>query len=438
MLYGNYQAEISFGIEVILPLVMLLVLFALSVPVWIALGLTGLTMLWMTGALPLSLLGESLFSGIDAFALIAIPLYLLTGDALVRSGLSDKLLNIAEATMGSLRSGMGTSTVLGCGFFACISGSDAAGCAAVGRITFHRLVERGYPPSYAAALVAAGSCTGILIPPSIAYIIMGLVLGVPVTSLFIAAAVPGVMIMLSIMVTNICLNRLNGYENSKTHFSFKRWLEAMWDGKYALAIPVIILGGIYSGIFTPTEAAAVAVSVTMLVGFAKGTLTVSDIPKMLETSAKVNGVIVPIIAVALPLAQALALIELPQAFAAQITNITSDPVLIILLMLAVFMVAGCFMEATPNIVILAPIMYPLAMEIGMDQVQFCVFMITSLGIGFITPPLGLNLFVISGVTGQPILQIARHAVPYVLAMMAVALLVAYVPEFSLTLLGWLN
>lgn len=431
MLYSNYSAELNVGMDVAGPLLLMLALFALGVPIWVSLGLTGLAMLWFTGALPLSLLGESLFNGVDAFALIAIPLYLLTGDALVRTGLSDKLLNIAEATMGSLRTGMGTSTVMGCGFFACISGSDAAGCAAVGRITFGRLVEKGYPPAYAAALVAAGSCTGILIPPSIAYIIVGLVLGVPVTSLFLAAAIPGVLVLMAIMITNILINRWRGYEQSSQRFDWGRWLAAMWDGKYALSIPVVILGGIYSGLFTPTEAAAVAVLITLAIGFWKKTITLADIPKMLASSAKVNGVIVPIIAVALPLAQALALVEVPQAFAGMISDYTSDPVLIILLMLAIFMLAGCFMEATPNIVILSPIMYPLAMEIGMDPLHFCVFMITTLGIGFITPPLGLNLFVISGVTGQPILNVARHSVAYVIALVAVALIIAFVPQLSL-------
>lgn len=431
MLYEDTVADLELGLDVMLPLALLALLFVLGVPVWIALGLSGLGMLWLTGILPLSLLGESLFSGIDAFALIAIPLYLLTGDALVRSGLSTKLLNIAEATAGSLRTGVGTSTVLGCGFFACISGSDAAGCAAVGRITHGHLVDRGYPSAYAAALIAAGACTGILIPPSIAYIILGMVLGVPVTSLFVAAAVPGVLVLVSIMLTNVVINRLSGFENSTMKFSYSKWLAAVWDGKYALAVPAIILGGIYSGVFTPTEAAAVAVVVTMGIGFATGTLGIKDIPKMLESSAKVNGVIVPIIAVALPLAQALALVEVPQAFAGMITSYTDQPVLIILLMLAVFLVAGCFMEATPNIVILGPIMYPLATEVGMDQLQFCVFMITALGIGFITPPLGLNLFVISGVSGQPILSIARYALPYVLALIVVVLLIAFVPSLSL-------
>ncbi|MBZ8134363.1 TRAP transporter large permease [Afifella sp. IM 167] len=431
MLYQPMDAALEIGWEVTLSLVMLGVLFVLAVPVWISLGLTALLMLWLTDVLPLSLLGESLFGGVNHYALIAIPLYLLTGDALVRTGLSKKLLDVAEATAGSLRSGMGTSTVLGCGFFSSISGSDAAGCAAVGRMTYGRLVEKGYPPSYASALVAAGACTGILIPPSIAYIIIGMILGISAASLFVAAIVPGILVLLAIMFTNIVLNRVHGYEDSGAKFSFTRWRHAMWDGKYALAIPFIILGGIYSGVFTPTEAAAAAVAVTLIIGFAQGTLTFADIPDMLWSSAKVNGIIVPIIAVALPLAQALTLVQVPQGFAGLIRSLTDDPTLITLLMLAVFLVAGCIMEATPNIVILAPIMFPLAQEIGMNDIQFCIFMITSLGVGFITPPLGLNLFVITSVTGDPILSVAARSVPYVVSILLVVLLIAFVPALSL-------
>ena len=233
------------------------------------------------------------------------------------------------------------------------------------------------------------------------------------------------------MFTNIIVNRMEGYEKSTVKFSFKKWLYAIWDGKYALSIPIVILGGIYSGIFTPTEAAAIAVIITISVGFFQKTITLKDIPKMLESSAKVNGVIVPIIAVALPLAQALALVEIPQAFVSMISDITENKYLIILLMLSIFIIAGCFMEATPNIVILAPIMYPLSMEIGMDPLHFCIFMITSLGIGFITPPLGLNIFVISGVTGEPILRISRYSIVFVLSLIAIAILIGFVPFLSL-------
>jgi tripartite ATP-independent transporter DctM subunit len=431
MLYQTPGATLDLGWTVIGPLLLMIVLFALSVPVWVALGITSVALLLATDVLPMSLFGQALFDGVDAFALIAIPLYILTGDALVRSGLSNKLIDIAEATLGSLRSGLGTSTVLGCGFFSCISGSDAAGAAAVGRIMYKRLVQRGYPPTYACALVASGSCTGILIPPSISYIIIGLVLGISASTLFIAAVVPGIMIMISIMITNVVLNRIHGYENTDARFSFERWLKALWDGRYALSIPAIIWGGIYSGIFTPTEAAAAAVVITIAIGFWRGTLQLADFPKMLESSAKVNGVIVPIIAFALPLAQAFSAINLPQAVLQHITEVTTNPTFIILMMLGVLILAGCVMETTPNIVILAPIMLPIAQQIGMDQIQFCIFMVTALGVGFITPPLGLNLFVLSGLTGERILPIAGKAVPYVISMLIVVLMLAFIPWLSL-------
>ena len=422
------------GWSVLGPLLLMLFLFALAVPIWVALGLTALLILWITGALPVALIGESVFHGLDAFALIAIPLFVLTGDLLVRTGLSIKLLNVAGATMGGVRSGLGTSTVLGCGFFACISGSDAAGAAAVGRITISRLIEKGYSPAYACALVASGACTGILIPPSIAYIIIGMVLGISTSTLFIAAAVPGVLIMISIMLTNAIMNRLQGYERSSGRFNFANWLATVWDARFALLIPAIIFGGIYSGVFTPTEAAAVAVVTTIAVGVFQGTFRLKDFPGSLEGSAKVCGVIVPIIAVALPLAQVLAINQVPQSLVGSVTAITESPVLIILMMLGIFIIAGCVMETTPNIVILAPIMLPLAQSIGMNEIHFCIFMITALGIGFITPPLGLNLFVISGITGQPVLSIASKAVPFVLAMLIVVLLLAFVPELSLFLI----
>jgi C4-dicarboxylate transporter DctM subunit len=417
-----------------LGLLFIVALLVLAVPFWVALGLGTVALLLGTGALPLSLLGEALFQGVDSFALIAIPLFVLTGDVMVRSGLANKLLDFAEATTGGMRSGFGTSTALGCGFFACISGSDAADAAAIGRITMGRLVERGYPKPYACALVASGACTGILIPPSIAYIIVGLVLGLSSATLFTAALIPGVIVLLSVVVTNIAVNRVRGYENSRRSFSLSRWLAALNDAKFALLIPAIILGGIYSGVFTPTESAAVAVAVALAVGMLQRTIRLSDFPAMLETSARVNGVILPIIAVAILFAQALTVLNVPQTLVSTLTSLTQNRDLLIGVMLVIFIVAGMFMETTPNIVILAPLLAPVAQKIGMDPIHFCVFMITSLGLGFITPPMGLNLFVMSGLTGVPITAIARRAVPFVIAMVVVSVVVGFVPSLSLALL----
>jgi tripartite ATP-independent transporter DctM subunit len=423
--------ELVLGWEFYVPLLIALVMIIFAVPVWAVLGVTSISMLYFSEVLPLGLVGEALFDGIDAFALIAVPLFILTGDVLVRTGLSNKLLNVAEAMVGGFRSGFGTATVIVCGFFACISGSDAAGAAGVGRMTIGRLVEQGYPKPYACALVAAGACTGILIPPSIAYIIIGLILGISASTLFLAAVIPGLMIIVMIMITNIVMNRIMGYENAGQRFSFKRLWDAVYDARFALLVPFIIMGGIYSGIFTPTEAAAVAVITTIIIGLFIGSITISDFPKMLASSAKVNGVIVPIIAFSLPLAQTLAALEIPQGFVFAMTSITDNETIIILMMIGILILAGCVMETTPNIVILAPIMLPLAQEIGMNEIHFCIMMVTSLGVGFITPPLGLNLFVVSGLTGEPILKVAAKAVPYVFTMAFVVLLLAFIPELSL-------
>jgi len=339
MLWQQMQQQtIELGWEFYGPVMLIVGLIVMAVPVWVALGIGSVVMLVTTDVLPISLLGESLFDGIDHFALIAVPLFILTGDVLVRTGLSNKLLDVADATTGGFRAGLGTSTVLGCGFFACISGSDAAGAAAVGRMTIHKLVEKGYPRPYACALVASGACTGILIPPSIAYIIMGLILGISASTLFLAAAIPGVMIMFSIMITNMVMNRIYNFEGEKVGFDFGHWRRTIWDGRFALLVPIIILGGIYSGIFTPTEAAAVAVATTITIGLIQRTLTLADFPKMLLGSAKVNGVILPIIAMSLPLAQTLAALGVPQGFAYSVTSMTDNPYLIILLIIGMLIV----------------------------------------------------------------------------------------------------
>ena len=437
MLWQTLQQSVELGWSFYLPVILFVALCALGVPIWASIGASAVAMMVMGDVLPLALLGESLFDGIDAFALTAVPLFILTGDVLVRTGLSRKFLNVAEALTNWTRGGFGSATVLVCGMFSAISGSDAAGAAAVGRMTIDRLVESGYPRPYACALVAAGACTGILIPPSIAYIIIGLVLGISASTLFQAALIPGVLILTSILVTNIIVNRRMAYENN-TQISVREWLlqlgVAVREGWYAFLVPGIIFAGIFSGRFTPTEAGATAVIVTIIMGFMLGTLKLSDFPSMLISSAKVNGVILPIIAFSLPLAQTLAAMGVPQGFVYGVTSVTDNPYLLILLMIVILIAAGCVMETTPNIVILAPILKPLADNIEMNEIQFCVMMITALGVGFITPPLGLNLFVVSGLTGESVLKIAARAVPFVFFMLLVTLLIAFVPVVSTFLL----
>jgi tripartite ATP-independent transporter DctM subunit len=437
MLWNQLEQSVVLGWDFYGPVILFVVLVALAVPIWAAIGSAAILMLVWSGALPLGLVGEKLFSGIDFFALTAVPLFILTGDVLVRTGLSRKFLDVAEALTQFAKGGFGSATVLVCGMFAAISGSDAAGAAAVGRMTIDRLVESGYPRPYACALVAAGACTGILIPPSIAYIIIGLVLGISASTLFLAALIPGVAILISILVTNVVMNGIYKWEgggNITMAEYFTRLAAALKSGWYAFLVPGIIFYGIFSGRLTPTEAGATAVIVTIFMGFILGTLRLSDFPNMLVSSAKVNGVILPIIAFSAPLAEALAIIGVPQGFVAAASSVSDEPWVLILLMLGILIASGCVMETTPNIVILAPILLPLAQEIGMNEIQFCIMMITALGVGFITPPLGLNLFVVSGITGESILKIAYRAIPFVFFMLIVTIFIAYLPVISTVLL----
>jgi len=431
------QFTVELGWDFYLPLIVFFVLIALGVPIWACIGVASIGILYMSQALPLGVVGETLFGGIDHFALTAVPLFILTGDVLVRTGLSRKFLDVADALTCWARGGFGSATVLVCGMFSAISGSDAAGAAAVGRMTIDRLVEAGYSRPYACALVASGACTGILIPPSIAYIVIGLVLGISASTLFKAAIIPGLLILLSILVTNIIVSRKMAKAEGQL-MSFGEWAanlgRVLGKGWYAFMIPGIIFYGIFSGRLTPTEAGAAAVSVTIAMGFLLGTLKISDFPSMMISSAKVNGVILPIVAFSLPLSQAMAVIGVPQGFVYAMTTVSENPVIIILLMISILIIAGCVMETTPNIVILAPLMFPLRQEIGMNDVQFCIMMITTLGVGFITPPLGLNLFVVSGLTGESILKIAYRAIPFMVLMLVVVLMIAFIPAISTTFL----
>ncbi|MEM6680269.1 MAG: TRAP transporter large permease subunit, partial [Pseudomonadota bacterium] len=304
MLWNQLQEQaVTIGWDFYGPVLFFIFLVALGVPVWASIGASAVAMLMVSQVLPLSLFGESLFHGIDHFALTAVPLFILTGDVLVRTGLSRKFLDVAEALTNWAKGGFGSATVLVCGMFSAISGSDAAGAAAVGRMTIDRLVESGYPRPYACALVASGACTGILIPPSIAYIVIGLVLGISASTLFQAALIPGILILVSILVTNIVVNRRFAYEGGGL-ISWNEWAANLWkairSGWYAFLVPGVIFWGIFSGRLTPTEAGATAVVITVFIGFVLGTLKLSDFPSMMESSAKVNGVILPIIAMSLP------------------------------------------------------------------------------------------------------------------------------------------
>lgn len=416
--------------EIGLPLLVIVVLLALGVPVLFSIGIGVVLLLKMTGTFGLIFLSNNLYGGLDQFALIAIPLFILTGDAIVESGTSKKLVNFADTVVGGFKTGVGSATVLGCGLFAAISGSNAADAAAIGRISHAELEEFGYSGDYAAALIASGATTGILIPPSIAYIIIGVTIGISASTLFLAAALPGLMILMGIMLTNIYVNRQRNYEHGHGHEKPREIVAAAWEAREGLIIPIIILGGIYSGVFTPTESAAVAVATAIAIGVIQGSITKSDYQNLFERSAIVNGTISPIIAVALALSQSLNAVGLPDLIVSLFANTTDSFYVAVLMMFLVFLLAGAVMETTPNILLLAPLLFPVAQEIGMTEVHFAVFLNSALGVGFITPPFGMNLYVMSSVTDQPILSIAKQVLPFLVTLLVLVLIIGFVPEIS--------
>jgi tripartite ATP-independent transporter DctM subunit len=410
----------------------MVLLMAIGVPVYVSIGL-GSLMLIYSGYLAPGLFAQTLFSGLNSFPFIAIPLFILTGSIIVETGLSTKLLEMTNEIFGFLRSGVGTAVAAGCGLFATISGSNAADTAAIGKIALDPLEEVGYPRSYASALIASGASTGILIPPSISYIIVGIVLEVSVAQLFRAAFVPGTLVIFGVIATNVLLNRQRDYESKTQSFDPRGVPAAVWEAKYALLIPFIILGGIYMGVFTPTESAVVAVIVAMVIGFARRTLSVGSIRPMLVESAAVNAMVAPIIAVSLVYGQVLTVLQIPQAVEATVSSMTAGYTQVVLVLLVIFLVAGAVMELGPNILILGPLFWPVAEAAGMGKVHYSVFMMTAFAIGFITPPIGLNLYVISGISDENVFSVAKAAMPFVVSMIAVVLLIAWFP--SLTAVG---
>jgi tripartite ATP-independent transporter DctM subunit len=422
-------------VSVLLLAVLLMVaLIVIGAPVFVAIGL-GAIVLLQSGILPPGLFGQSLFSGMNSFPFIAIPLFILTGSVIVETGLSQKLLDMTNALFGSLKTGVGTAVAAACGLFATISGSNSADTAAIGRIALDPLNQVGYPRSHAAALIASGSSTGILIPPSITYIIVGVVLGVSVSDLFRAALIPGFMILGGVILMNVFLNNHYGYEQqSEQAFSLSSVPQAIWDAKFGLLIPFIILGGIYSGIFTPTESAVVAVIVTFVIGFVQRTLSWGTLLPMIEESALVNAMVSPIIAVSLVLGQILTVLRIPAAIETAVSSVAAGPLSVVLVLLVVFTIAGATMEIGPNILILGPLFWPLADSVGMGKIHYSVFMMTVFGVGFITPPIGLNLYVIAGVSDEKVISVAKAAIPFVIGMLAIALLIGLYPVFSTVLL----
>lgn len=405
----------------------------IGLPLFIVLGLGSLAMVTVVGVYSPSIVGEVPFTAIDNWGLLAMPLFILTGDIISSGRIARQLVGLGQAVVGWISGGLGMATIMGCFFFAGTSGSNSADTAAIGKIMIPSMVEHGYQKSYAAALAASGGCLGIIVPPSLIFIIYGVVTSTSVGDLFLGGVVPGLVMAACMCTANYAVCRWSDWgAPDRVGFRFREVLHAAWVARYGLGAPALILGGIYSGWFTPTEAAAVAVAYCVIAErFLTHGIGWRDLPKLLVRSGAITGIIGPVIAFSVLLGEVLAVLRIPDRMAAYLLSFGSGFVVTVLVILLILLIVGCFLECIAAIIIMMPILLPAALRLGFDPVHFGVFAVCALTIGFITPPVGVNLFAASAISGVPYLAIAWRAWPLCVALIAATLAVAFVPGLSL-------
>lgn len=437
---------------------MLLVLFVvgmlIGIPIAFCLGLSSaLTMLFL-GSLPMMITGQMIYAAADSFALLAIPFFMLAGNLMGSGGISHRLVAFANIFFGRTTGGMGMVAIVTSMFFAAISGSGPATVAALGAIVVPAMIGYKYDKGYAAALMATAGSIGIIIPPSIPMIVYGVQAEISVARIFMAGIIPGLLFGGALMILNYFMSRSRGYQAIKKQLtdSFNDPLpqsvdeegrpktdKCSWDVIFALIMPVIILGGIYSGIFTPTESAGVAVVYGLIVGlFVYRELKLKDLPKVLIDSAVSTAMILLIIMFASLFSFILVSEGAPQKLIAMINEFTTSPLVILLLINIFLLVAGCFLDASSAIIVLTPLLLPLVASIGMDYVHFGVVMIVNLAIGLITPPVGLDLYVACSIAKINLEEIIKASWPFLAVTLIVLMLVTYIPSISMWLPGVLG
>lgn len=426
---------------VIAGMLLMFFLFFLGVPVFVSIGFASMLMLVLSDSMHLlPNLGQCSFEGLNAFTFLAIPLYILTGDIISRTGVAEALLDLANSLFGAIRGGLSATVIVACGFFAAISGSVASDAAVFARMTVPEMVKHGYPRSYGGALVAAGGATAVLIPPSVGYILIGYVLSISVADLFLATIFPGILVVIMMLIVNFVYVGMKGYGSENVaddiqRFSFTVVMKNAWEAKMGLLFPLIILGGIYSGVFTPSEAGAVAVAAGSLHGIITKKFTFAEYLDTLRSSAMICGVVMPIMAVAYFMGQTMTYFETQKMILGVFLSITDNPHLLLIIIFFILIVFGMFIDLIPNILILGPLLLPVATEvIGMDPNHFSIWFMFTLAFGFITPPYGFNLFVVSSITGESILSISRKMAPFLLAFLMTNIIIALWPGLSLWIL----
>ena len=410
------------------------ILLILSVPIGIAIGVATLITIIYSGSLPLGFLAKELVTSVDSFPLMAVPFFILAGEIMGKGGISQRLFGVAGALVGNKTGGLAIATIITCMFFAAISGSGPATVAAIGGVMIPAMVQAGYDRRFATATVAAAGSIGIIIPPSIPMVMFGVTASVSVGDLFISGIIPGVLIGAAMMVWAWYYSKKMGYTGLEEKTSLKKIGKAIWDAKWALLIPVIILGGIYGGIFTPTEAAVVAVVYGLFAAMVLyRELSIKELPKVIYESALTTATVLIIVGAANAFGKLLTLEQIPTKIANGLISISSNPTVIILLITLILLIVGMFMDPLAAIIILTPILLPIVTQVGYDPVHFGALMIINLAVGYFTPPVGVNLFVGSSISGVPMGPLSKAVFPYVISMLIILLLVTFIPQLALLL-----
>ncbi|MFC3418062.1 TRAP transporter large permease [Salinicoccus hispanicus] len=415
-----------------------IICFLIGVPIAISLGVSALAAIWFGTDLPISLIAQKAFTSLDSFPLLAIPFFILAGVLMGKGGISKRLLDLASTLVGWMTGGLSLVTIVACMFFAAIAGSGPATVAAIGGFMIPAMIAKNYDQGFASAVPATAGSIGVIIPPSIPLVLYGAVGNVSVGALFMAGILPGLLVGVAIMLTAYFISKAKGYKPSEDNqsFSFKDVLKALYEAKWALLIPVIILGGIYGGIFTPTEAAVTAVVYALIVGiFIHKELDFKAIYDGFMETIIINATTMIIISFSVSFAFFMTLEQIPNSIATYLTNLSSNPVAILFIVIVFLLVVGMFIDTISALVVLTPILLPVVTAVGVDPIHFGIILVVALAIGFVTPPLGVNLFVASSVGNVQIEKTTVAVIPFIIIMVICLMLIAFIPQLSMWMAG---
>lgn len=414
---------------------LLIVLIAIGVPIAMSLtGATLVTLLAMTDVNPI-VVAQRYFTAVDSFSLMAIPFFMMAGMLMERGGISKRLINLANLLLGNLYGSLAIVLIVTSAFFGALTGSSTATVAAIGGIMIPAMLRSGYEEGFSLSTSASSGFLGCIIPPSIPMITYGVAAGVSIGGMFMAGVIPGILLALGMCCYAFYFGRKNNYKASDKRPTGKEILAAFKEAVWALLMPVIILGGIYGGIFTPTEASCVALFYGLIVGvFVFKELKIRDLPKMIKQAMINSAMVLFIIAGATAFGYLMTRGMIPAKIATAITSITDNSILFLLIVNVLLLVMGTFMETNAAIMITAPIFLPIVTAMNINPIHFGTIMIVNLAIGQITPPLGVNLFVAAGIQGGTLEKVVnRHLIRYILICILILLLITYIPGLSLVL-----